>query len=111
MGQHLPSVLPGRMTCAAAYRAGDRRGLAIADQAKARERLKRQASIAFGSCIGCATPLAHVPKGQHSMVAAALRQAFLQADHDAARQAWRQLAEQLRPALRGLLAASPSGIG
>jgi transposase-like protein len=41
--------------------------------------------------------LAHVPKGQHSMVAAALRQAFLQADRDAARQAWRQLADQLRP--------------
>ncbi len=41
--------------------------------------------------------LAHVPKGQHSMVAAALRQAFLQADQDAARQAWRQLADQLRP--------------
>jgi putative transposase len=41
--------------------------------------------------------LAHVPKGQHSLVAAALRQAFLQADQDAARQAWRQLADQLRP--------------
>lgn len=41
--------------------------------------------------------LAHVPKSQHSMVAAALRQAFLQADQDAARQAWRQLADQLRP--------------
>ncbi len=41
--------------------------------------------------------LAHVPKGQHSMVAAALRLAFLQADQDAARQAWRQLADQLRP--------------
>jgi putative transposase len=41
--------------------------------------------------------LAHVPKGQHSMVAAALRQAFLQADQEAARQAWRQLADQLRP--------------
>ena len=41
--------------------------------------------------------LAHVPKGQHTMVAAALRQAFLQADQEAARQAWRQLADQLRP--------------
>ena len=41
--------------------------------------------------------LAHVPKGQHSMVAAALRQAFLQADQDAARQVWRQVADQLRP--------------
>ena len=41
--------------------------------------------------------LAHVPKGQHTMVAAALRQAFLQADQESARQAWRQLADQLRP--------------
>jgi putative transposase len=41
--------------------------------------------------------LAYVPKGQHTMVAAALRQAFLQADREAARQAWRQLADQLRP--------------
>ena len=45
--------------------------------------------------LGCA--LAHVPKGQHTMVAAALRQAFLQADHDTARQTWRQVADQLRP--------------
>jgi putative transposase len=41
--------------------------------------------------------LAHVPKGQQTMVAAALRQAFLQPDQEAARQAWRQLADQLRP--------------
>src|SRR5918994_1351358 len=41
--------------------------------------------------------LAHVPKGQHTMVAAALRQAFLQADLEAARQTWRQVADQLRP--------------
>src|SRR5215203_930200 len=41
--------------------------------------------------------LAHVPKGQQTMVAAALRQAFLQADQDAARQVWRQVADQLRP--------------
>jgi transposase-like protein len=41
--------------------------------------------------------LAHVPKGQHSMVAAALRQAFLQADREAAHQLWRQVADQLRP--------------
>jgi transposase-like protein len=41
--------------------------------------------------------LAHVPKGQQTMVAAALRQAFLQADHGTARQTWRQIADQLRP--------------
>jgi putative transposase len=41
--------------------------------------------------------LAHVPKGQHSMVAAALRQAFLQPDQAAARATWRQVADQLRP--------------
>ncbi|HEX2142104.1 MAG TPA: IS256 family transposase [Candidatus Limnocylindria bacterium] len=53
--------------------------------------------------------LAHVPKGQQTMVAAALRQAFLQPDQDAARQAWRQLADQLRPRwpkLSGLMDAS-----
>jgi putative transposase len=41
--------------------------------------------------------LAHVPKGQQTMVAAALRQAFLQPDQDGARRAWRQVADQLRP--------------
>src|SRR6476646_10137400 len=41
--------------------------------------------------------LAHVPKGQQSVVAAALRQAFLQADEAAAHQGWRQVADQLRP--------------
>jgi putative transposase len=41
--------------------------------------------------------LAHVPKGQQTMVAAALRQAFLQADQANARQVWRQVADQLRP--------------
>jgi putative transposase len=40
--------------------------------------------------------LAHVPKGQHTVVAAALRQAFLQPDAAAARQTWRQVADQLR---------------
>jgi putative transposase len=40
--------------------------------------------------------LAHVPKGQQSVVAAALRQAFLQADQAGARQVWRQVADQLR---------------
>src|SRR5918998_1795608 len=41
--------------------------------------------------------LAHVAKGQQTMVAAALRQAFLQPDQEAARQAWRHVADQLRP--------------
>jgi transposase-like protein len=41
--------------------------------------------------------LAHVAKGQHTMVAAALRQAFLQPDADTARHTWRQVADQLRP--------------
>lgn len=41
--------------------------------------------------------LAHVPKGQHPMVAAALRQVFLQPDQDAARQSFRHVADQLRP--------------
>src|SRR5215204_3779337 len=50
--------------------------------------------------------LAHVPKGQQTMVAAALRQAFLQPDQASARQVWRQVADQLRPRwpkLAGLL--------
>jgi transposase-like protein len=41
--------------------------------------------------------LAHVPRAQQSMVAAALRQTFLQPDQDAARIAWRHLADQFRP--------------
>jgi transposase-like protein len=41
--------------------------------------------------------LAHVPKGQQTVVAAALRQAFLQADQAGACQIWRQVADQLRP--------------
>jgi putative transposase len=40
--------------------------------------------------------LAYVPKGQHTMVVAALRQAFLQPDQATARQTWRQVADQLR---------------
>jgi transposase-like protein len=46
--------------------------------------------------------LAHVGKGQQAMVAAALRQAFLQPDRDAARQAWRHVADQMRPRWRKL---------
>ena len=41
--------------------------------------------------------LAHVPKGQHTMVAAAIRQAFLQTNAEAAHQTWRHVADQLRP--------------
>src|SRR5881227_3775760 len=41
--------------------------------------------------------LAHVGKGQQAVVAAALRQAFLQADQAGSRQVWRQVADQLRP--------------
>jgi transposase-like protein len=40
--------------------------------------------------------LAHVPKGQHTMVAAAIRQAFLQPDAEAAHQTRRHVADQLR---------------
>lgn len=39
--------------------------------------------------------LAHVSKSQHSMVSAALRQAFLQPDADTAHRTWRQVADQL----------------
>jgi putative transposase len=40
--------------------------------------------------------LAHVPKGQTTMVAAAIRQIFLQPSHAAAVQSWRHVADQLR---------------
>lgn len=41
--------------------------------------------------------LAYMPKAQQSMAAAALRQAFLQPDREAASQALRHVADQLRP--------------
>jgi transposase-like protein len=40
--------------------------------------------------------LAYVPKGQQTMVAAAMRQAFLQPDAESASQTWRHVADQLR---------------
>ena len=40
--------------------------------------------------------LAHVGKAQQTVVAAALRQAFLQPDQGGARQTWRHVADQLR---------------
>ena len=41
--------------------------------------------------------LAHGPKGQHTVVAAAIRQAFNQPDQKGAVEAWRHVADQLRP--------------
>ena len=41
--------------------------------------------------------LAYVPKGQHTMVAAALRQGFQQPDHAAARTALLHVADMMRP--------------
>ena len=49
--------------------------------------------------------LAYVPKGQHIMVAAAIRQAFIQPDHDNAGQTWRHVADQIQvrwPKLAGI---------
>jgi putative transposase len=40
--------------------------------------------------------LAHVQKAQHTVVAAAIRQAFTQPDRDSAGQVWRHVADQLR---------------
>jgi len=57
--------------------------------------------------------LARVPKGQHTMVAAALRQAFLQPDQAGARQTWRHVADQLRdrwPKLGALMDASEADV-
>jgi putative transposase len=59
---------------------------------------------AEAQCVDCVrivhwmrNALAHVPKSQQTVVAAALRQAFLQPDQEGARQVWRQVADQLRP--------------
>jgi len=41
--------------------------------------------------------LAHVAKGQRDMVAAVIRTAFVQENHDAAVAQWRQVADSLRP--------------
>ena len=40
--------------------------------------------------------LAHVPRSQTTVVAAAIRQAFVQPDHASATRAWRHVADQLR---------------
>ena len=40
--------------------------------------------------------LVHLPKSQHSMVAAAIRQVFVQPDRAAAGELWRHVADQLR---------------
>ena len=40
--------------------------------------------------------LAHVPRSQTTVVAAAIRQAFVQPDHASATKAWRHVADQLR---------------
>jgi transposase-like protein len=40
--------------------------------------------------------LAYVPRGQHAMVAAAIRQAFIQPDRKSAGETWRHVADQLR---------------
>ena len=40
--------------------------------------------------------LAYVPKGQNTVVTAAIRQVFLQPDHAPATQTWRHVADQLR---------------
>jgi transposase-like protein len=40
--------------------------------------------------------LAHVQKGRHTVVAAAIRQAFNQPDRDSAGETWRHVADQLR---------------
>jgi putative transposase len=41
--------------------------------------------------------LAHVQKGQHTVVAAAIRQAFDQPDRERAGETWRHVADQVRP--------------
>jgi len=48
--------------------------------------------------------LAYVPKGQHSMVAAAIRTVFAHDTAQAAAEAWRHVADQLRPRFAKLAA-------
>ena len=57
--------------------------------------------------------LAHVPKGQTTVVAAAIRQVFLQPDHAQAVQSWRHVADQLRarwPKLGALMDAAEADV-
>ena len=57
--------------------------------------------------------LAHVPKSQTTVVAAAIRQVFLQPDHASAVQSWRHVADQLRirwPKLGALLDAAEADV-
>jgi putative transposase len=57
--------------------------------------------------------LAYVPKGQHTVVAAAIRQAFTQPDRDSAGQTWRHVADQVRgrwPKLAALMDESEADV-
>ena len=54
--------------------------------------------------------LAHVPRSQTTVVAAAIRQAFVQPDHASATKTWRHVADQLR-ARWPKLGASAMGLG
>ncbi len=57
--------------------------------------------------------LAHVPKGQHTVVAAAIRQAFNQPDKKTAVETWRHVADQLRarwPKLADLMDGSEADV-
>ena len=57
--------------------------------------------------------LAHVPKGQHTVVAAAIRQAFNQPDKKTAVETWRHVADQLRarwPKLADLMDQSEADV-
>jgi Transposase, Mutator family len=88
------------MRRAAAYRTeGWRcRGRAIAGQTNGSETLKRNASIAFGSCTGCAPPWPTCPRGSRRWSPPpCAKPAFLQPDQASARRVWRQVADQLRP--------------
>jgi len=48
--------------------------------------------------------LCHVPKDQQSVVSAAVRQVFVQPDRKTAGEAWRHVADQLRPRFRKVAA-------
>lgn len=73
---------------------------ALLPSSDAHEGLKGEIRRVFGATWqrcrvhGMRSALAHVPKRQQTMVAAALRQAFLQPDQESARRAWRQVADR-----------------
>ena len=99
MGQHLSAGCPEERHVALSTEPAD--AAAAAWRSPARRTASDSAEAQRVDCVRIVhwmrNALAHVPKGQQSMVAAALRQAFIQPDRPTATRVWRQVADQLRP--------------